>query len=149
MQSPLRIPWIHRGWTPAPMDCSMPGFPTHYQPTPGAYSNSGPSSQWCHPTISFSVVLFSCLQSFPESGSFPTSQFFTSGGQSIRASASVSVLLMNIQGWFPLGLTGLILQSTGLPRVFSGTTVRKHQFFSTHPSLWSTSHTHTWLLKKP
>ena len=103
MQSPLRIPWIHRGWTPAPMDCSMPGFPTHYQPTPGAYSNSGPSSQWCHPTISFSVVLFSCLQSFPESGSFPTSQFFTSGGQSVGVSASASVLSMNIQDWFPLG----------------------------------------------
>ena len=100
-------------------------------------SNSCPLSQWCRPTISSSVVPFSsCLQSFPASGSFPVSQLFTSGGQSIGASASASVLSMNIQDLFPLGLTSLIsLQSKGLPRVFSSTTIRKHQFFSTQPSL--------------
>ena len=101
-------------------------------PTPGAYSNSCSSSRWCHPTISSSVVPFSsCLQSFPALGSFQMSQFFTSGGQSIGVSASASVLLMNIQNWLPLGLTGWIsLQSRGLSRVFSNTTVQKHQFFS-------------------
>ena len=95
-------------------------------PTPGACSNSCPLSWWCHPTISSSVVPFSsCLQSFPASGSFPMSQFFTSGDQSIGVSASASVLPMNIQDWFPLGLTGLIsLQSRGLSRVFSNTTVK-------------------------
>ena len=120
-------------------------------PTPEACSNSCPSSRWCHPTISFSVVPFSSrLQSFPASGSFPISQFFASGGQSIWVSASASVLPMNIQDWFPLGLTGLIsLQSKGLSRVFSNTTVQKHQFFGTQPSLWSNSHIHTWLLEKP
>ena len=92
---------------------------------------------------------FSFPQSFPTSGSFPMSQFFTSGGQSIGASASSSVHPMNIQGWFPLGLTGLIsLQSKGLSRVFSNATVRKHQFFSTQSSLLSNSHIHTWLLGK-
>ena len=101
-------------------------------PTPGACSNLCPSSQWCHPTISSSVVPFSsCLQSFPASGSFPMSQLFTSGGQSIGASASV--LPTNIQDWFPLGLTGLIsLQSKGLSRVFSNTTVHKYQLFGAH-----------------
>ena len=111
-------------------------------PTPGAYSNSCPSSRWCHPTISSSVVPFSsCLQSFPASGSFQVSPFFTSGGQSIGVSASAfnevsaSVLPVNIQDWFPLGLTGLIpLQSKGLSRVFSSTTIWKHQFFSAQPS---------------
>ena len=95
-------------------------------PTPGVYSNSCPSSQWCHPAISSSVILFSfCLQSFPASGSFPMSQFFTSGGQSVGVSVSASVLPMNIQGWFPLGWTGWIsLQSKGLSRVFSNTTVQ-------------------------
>ena len=102
-------------------------------PTPRVGSNSCPSSRWCHPTISSSVVPFpSCLQSFPASGSFPMSQLFTSGGQSIGVSASTSVLPMNIQDWFPLGWTGWIsLQSKGLSRVFSNTTVQKHQFFST------------------
>ena len=120
-------------------------------PTPGVYSNSCPLSRWCHPTISFSVVPFSsCPQSFPASGSFPMSRFFVSSGQSIGVSASASVLPMNIHDWFPLGLTGLIsLQSKGFWRVFSSTTVRKHQFFSTQPSLWSNSHIHTWLLEKP
>ena len=99
-------------------------------PTPGVYPNSCPSSPWCHPTISFSVIPFSsCPQSFPESGSFQMSQFFAWGGQSIEASASASVLPMNIQDWFPLGWTGWIsLQSKGLSRVFSNTTVQKHQF---------------------
>ena len=106
-------------------------------PTPEACSNSCPSSQWCHPSISSSVVPFSsCLQSFPASGSFQMSQFFTSGGQSIGVSASASVLPMNSQDWLPLWLTGLIsLQSKGLWRVFSNTTVPKHQFFSAQLSL--------------
>ena len=100
-------------------------------PTSRVCSNSFPLSRWCHPTISSSDIPFSsCLQSFPESGSFPMSQLLASGGQSIRASASASVLPMNIQVWFPLGFTGLIsLQSKGLSRVFSNTMVQKHQFF--------------------
>ena len=103
------------------MDCSTPGLPVRHQLLPRAYSNSCPLSQWCHPTISSSVDPFSfCLQSFPASRSFQKSQFFISGGQSIGTSASTSVLPMNIQGWFPLGLTGWIsLQSKGLSRVFS------------------------------
>ena len=127
------------------MDCSMPGFPVHHQ-LPELAETHVHWSQWCHPTISSSVVPFySCLQSFPASGSFPVSQFFTSGGQSIGASASASVLLMSIQNWFPLGLPGLIsLQSKGLSKVFSSITVQKHQFFSTRLSLWSNSHIHTW-----
>ena len=118
--------------------------------TPGAYSDSCPSSQWCHPTISSSVIPFSsCPQSFPASGSFPTSQIFASGGQSIGASAS-AVLTMNIHNWFPLELTGLIsLQSKGLSRVFSNTTFQKHQFFRAQLSLCSNSHIRTWLLEKP
>ena len=113
-------------------------------------SNSRPSSWWCHPTISSSVISFSSrLQPFPASGSFPMSQFFTSGGQSIRASTSASVLPMNIQDRFPLGLTCLIsLQSKGLSKVFSNTTVQKHQSFGAQPSLWSSSYIHTWLLEK-
>ena len=120
-------------------------------PTPGAYSNSCPSSWWCHPTISSSVFPFSsCLQSFPASGSFQISQFFTSGGQSIGVSASASVLPMNIQDWFPLQLTGLIsLLCKWLSRVFSNTRVQKHQFFGIQLSLWSNSHIHTWPLEKP
>ena len=102
-------------------------------PTPRGFTDSCPLSQWCHPTISSSVVPFSSrLQSFPASGSFQMSQFFTSGGQTIGVSASASVLPMNIQDWLLLGLTGLIsLLSKGLSRVFSNTTVQKHQFFST------------------
>ena len=104
--------------------------------TPRVYSNSSPLSRWCHPAISSSVPFFSHLQSFPASGSFQKSQFFASGGQSIEVPASTSVLLMNIQDWFPLGWTGWIsLQSKGLSRVFSNTTVQKHQFFSTQLSL--------------
>ena len=118
-------------------------------PTSGAYPNSCPSRHWCYPTISSSVIPFSsCPQSFPASGSFPMSQFFALGGQSIGASASV--LLMNSQDWSPLGWTGWIsLQSKGLSRVFSNTTVQRHQFFSAQLSLWSNSHICTWLLEKP
>ena len=116
-------------------------------PTPRACSNLCPSSRWCPPTILFSVVPFSQLQSFPASGSFQTSQFFASDG-SIGVSASASVLPMNIQDWFPLGLIGWIsLQSKGLSRVFSNT-IQKHQFFSAQLSSWSNSHIHTWLLEK-
>ena len=108
-------------------------------PTPGVYPNACPSNQWCHPTISSSVVPFSsCLQSFPASGSFQMSQLFTSGGEVIGASASTSVLPMNTQDWSPLGWTGWIsLQSKGLSRVFSNTTVQKHQFFCAQLSLYS------------
>ena len=120
-------------------------------PTPGVHSNSCALSQRCHPAISSCVVPFaSCLQSFPASGSFPMSQFFPSGGQSIGISASSSVLPMNIQDWFPLGLTGWIsLQSKGLSRVFSNTTVQKHHFFGAQLSSQSNSHIHTWQLEKP
>ena len=120
-------------------------------PTPRAYSNSHSLRQWCHPTISSSVIPFSSgLQSFPALGSFPMSWFFSPGGQSIEVSASASVPPMNTQDWSPLEWTGWIsLQSKGLSRVFSNTTVRKHQFFSAQLSLWSNSHIHTWLLEKP
>ena len=119
-------------------------------PSSGSCSNSCPLSQWCHPTISSSVILFSfCLLSFPASVSFPMSWLFASGGQSTTASALPSVLPMNIWGWFPLRLTGLIsLQSKGLSRVFSNTTVQKHQFFDIQSSLWPNSHIHTQLLEK-
>ena len=111
-------------------------------PTPGVHPNPCPLSQWCHATISSSVIPFSsCLQIFPASRSLPMSQFFTSGGQSIGVSASASVLPMNSQVWFPLGWTGWIsFQSKWLSRVFSNTTVQKWQFFSTQLSLWSNSH---------
>ena len=120
-------------------------------PTPRVYSNSCPLSWWCHLTISSSVVPFSShLQSFPASESFQMSQFFASGSQSTGVSASASVLLMNIQDWFPLGWAGWILAVQGtLNTVFSNTTVQKHQFFGTQLSLWSNSHIHTWLLEKP
>ena len=134
--------WPHR------LQHTRPPCPS---PTPGVYPNSCPLSQWCHPTISSSVVsFFSRLQSFPASGSFPMSQLFTSGGQNIGASVSASVLPMNIQGWFPLGLTSLIsLKSKGFSKVSSSTTIWKHQFFTAHHSLWSNSHTCTWLLERP
>ena len=114
-------------------------------------SNSCPLSQWCYLTISFSAAFFSCCpQSFPASGSFPVSQLFTSNGQSTAASGSASVLPVNAQDWFPLGLTGLItLQSKGLSRVFSSTRVWRHQFFGSQSSLWSSSHIQTWLQEKP
>ena len=118
-------------------------------PTPGASSNSCPVSRWCHPTISSSVVPFSShLQSWPASGSFPMSQFFASDGQSFRVSASASVLPMNIQDSFPIGLTGWIsLQSKELSRVFYNTIVQKHQFFDAQLSWWSNSHIDTWFLE--
>ena len=120
-------------------------------PSPTAHSNSRPSSQWCHPTISSSVVPFSsCLQSFPASGSFPVSQFFTSVVQSIRVSATASVLPVNFQDWSPLGVTGFIsLKTKELSRVFCKTTFHKRPFFSAQQSLWSSSHVHTWLLENP
>ena len=117
---------------------------------PGVCENSSPLSWWCHLIISSSVTLFSHPQSFPASGSFPVSQLFTSGGQSMGASTSASALPMNIQDWFPLGLTDLIsLLSKGLSWIVYSTTVWKHQFLGTQPSLWSNSHIHTWLLEKP
>ena len=120
-------------------------------PTPGVHSDSRPSSQWCQPAISSSDVPFSsCPQSLPASGSFPMSQLFAWGGQSIGVSALASGLPMNTQDWSPLGWTGLIsLQSKGLSGVFSNTTVQKHQFFGTQLSSQSSSHIHTWPLEKP
>ena len=120
-------------------------------PSPRACSNSCPLSQWCNPTISSSVVPFSsCLQSFPASGSFLMNQVFASGGQNIWVSALASVLPINIQDWFPSGLTDLIsLQFKRLSRVFSNTTVQRHQFFGAQLSLRSNSHIHTRLLEKP
>ena len=117
-------------------------------PTPRVYPNSCPSSQWCHPAISSSVILFSSYpQSLPASGSFTMSQLFTSGGKSIGVIASASVLPMNTQDWSPLGWTGWIfLQSKGLSRVFSNTIVQKHQFYGARLSSQSNSHIHTWPL---
>ena len=117
--------------------------------SPGANSNSCPLSQWCHPAILTSVIHFSsCLQCFPPSASFPMCWLFASGDQSIGASASPSVLPINIQDWFPLWLTGWSCSPRD-SQESSPTTVQKHQFFSTHPSLWSNSHIHTWVLEKP
>ena len=130
------------------MDCNTPDFPVLHCLL--EFAQTCPLSWWCHPTISPSVAPFFCPQSFPASGYFPVNWLFVSGGQIIETWASASVLPMNIQGWFPLGLTGLIsLLSKGLPRVFSSITVRKHKFFSAQPSLWSNSHICTWLLEKP
>ena len=127
---------------PVVSDSLWPHRPQHVRPpcpsqTPRVYSNSCPLSQWCHSTISSSVIPFSsCLQSFPASGSFKMSQLFTWGGENIGVSASASDLLMNTQDWSPLGWTGWIsLQSRGLSRVFSSTTVQKHQFFRAQLSL--------------
>ena len=119
-------------------------------PTLWIYSNSCPSSWWCHPAISSSVVPFSCPQSLPTSGSFRMSQLFAWGGQSIGISALASFLPKNTQDWSPTEWTGWISsQSKGLSRVFSNTTVQKHQFFGTQPSSQSNSHIHTWPLEKP
>ena len=136
MSDSLQLHWLQHTRLPYP------------SPSPGACSNSCLLSRWCHPNISSSVIPFSsCLQYFPATGSLPVSWLFTSDSQSFGASASV--LPMNIQDWFPLGLTGLIsLQSKGLSRVFSNTTVQKHQFLSAWPSLWSNTHIHTWPLEK-
>ena len=108
------------------------------------------TESWCHPSISSSVISFpSWVQYFPESGSFLRSQYFASGGQNIGASASASALLMNTQGWFPLGLSGWIsFHSKGLSRLFSNTTVQKHQCYTAQPSIKSNTHTHAWLPEK-
>ena len=133
-------------------DSLRPYGPQHVRlpcpsPPPRACSNSCPSSRWYHPTVSV-VIFSSCLQSFPATGSFLMRWFFASGGQSMGVSESV--LPMNIQDWFPLGWASLIcLQSKGLLRVFSNTTVQKHQFFGAQPPLCSNSHLHIWLLEKP
>ena len=131
-----------------PMDCSTPGLPIHHHLL--EFNQTHVLSRWCFPTISSSVIPFSsCFQSFPASGSFPVSQFFPSGGQSTEVSASTSVLPMNTQDWSLLGWTGWIsLQSKGLSRVFSNTTVQKDQFFGVQLSLYSNSHIHTRLLEK-
>ena len=120
-------------------------------PTPGVHSDSRPLSRWCHPAIPSSVIPFSsCPQSLPASESFPMSQLFTWGGQSTGVSALASVLPMNIQDWSPLEWTGWIsLQSKELSRVFSNTTIQKHQFFGVQLSSQSNSHIHTWPLEKP
>ena len=154
-ETTLQIPWVQ-------FSCSVMSnslWPHGLQharlpcpsPTPRDYSDSCPLNRWCHPTILSSVVpFFSHLQSFPASGSFQMSQFFASGAQSIRVSASASVLPINIQDSFPLGWIGWIsLLSKGLSRDFSSTTVQKHQFFGTQLSLQSNSHIYTWLLEKP
>ena len=137
-------------------DSLRPHEPQHSRPpcpspSPRVPPNPCPLSRWSHPAISSCVVPFApCPWSFPASGSFQMSQLFASGGQSIGVSASTSVLPMNTQGWSPLGWTGWIsLQSKGLLRVFSNTTVQKHQFFGAHLSSQSNSHIHTWPLKKP
>ena len=119
-------------------------------PTPRVHPSSCPSSRWCHPAISSSVVPFSCPQSLPPSESLPMSQLFAWGGQSTGVSASASVLPKNTQDWSPLGWTGWIsLKSKGVTSIFSNTTVQKHQFFGAQPSSQSNSHIHTWLLEKP
>ena len=137
-------------------DSLWPHEPQHARPpcpspTPRVHWDSHPSSQLCHPTISSSVVPFSsCPQSFAASGSFPVSQLSASGGQNTGVSAWTSVPPLNTQDWSPLGWTGWIfLQSKGLSRVFSSTTVQKHQFFSAQLSSQSNYHIHTWLLEKP
>ena len=139
---PIFVCWTIQFRRSVMSDSLRPHEPQHTRPpcptpTPGVYPNSCPLSRWCHPTSSSSVVPFSsCPQSFPTSGSFQMSQLFTSGGQNIGVSASTSVLPMNTQDWFPLGWTGWIsLQSKGLSRVFSNTTVQKHQFFGAQLSL--------------
>ena len=128
-----------------PMNHSMPGLPVHHQ-LPEFTSNSRPLSQWCHPAISSSVIPFSsCPQSLSASQSFPMSQLFAWGGRSTGVSALASFLPKNTQDWSPLGWTGWIsLKSKGLSRVFSNTTVQKHQFFSAQPSSQSNCHIHTW-----
>ena len=137
-------------------DSLRPPEPQHARPpcpspSPGVHSNSHPSSQWCHPAISSSVVPFSsCPQSLPASESFPTSQLFAWGGQSTGVSALASFLPKKSQGWSPSEWTGCIsLQCKGLSRVFSNTTVQKHQFFGAQPSSQSNSHIHTWPQEKP
>ena len=156
----MKVPSVHFSHSVV-SDSLWPHELQHARPlclslTPRVYPNSCPLSRWCHPAISSSVIPFSsCPQSLPKSGSFPMSKLFTWGGQRIGFSALASVLPMNTQDWFPLRWTGWIsLQSKWLSRVFSNTTVQKHQFFGTQLSLedwmWeSNSHIHTWPLEKP
>ena len=133
-----------------PMNCIRHARPPCPSPTPRVHSNSHPSSQWCHPPISSSVVPFSCPQSLPASGSFPMSQLFAWGGQSTGVSALASFLPKNTQGWSSSEwIDWISLQSKGLSRVFSSTTVQKHQFFGAQLSLQSNSHVHTWPREKP
>ena len=132
----------HRGLQHTRLPCPSP--------SPRACSNSRPLSQWCHPTILSSVIRFSCLQSYPTSGSFPNSQHLPPGKQNIGGSSSALVLPMDIQDWFPLGLTDLIaLQFKELSRVFSSTALQKHQFFGAKTFLWCKSHICTWQLENP
>ena len=145
---PIPVGYSSWGWQ-SPILCHSHGLQHTRLPcpslSPGVCSNSCLLSQWCCLTVSSSAAVFSsCPQSFPASGSFPMSQLFASDSQNTRASASPTVFPMNIQGWFPLGLIGLIsLLSNRLSRVFSSTTIqRKHQFFGTQPSLWSNFHTY-------
>ena len=137
-------------------DSLQPHEPQHARPhcpspTPRVHPYPCPLSQWCHPTISSSVIPFSsCPQSFPASGSFQMSQLSASGDQSVGVSGSKSVSPMNTQDWSPLGWIGWISsQSKGLSKVFSNTTLQKHQFFGAQLSLYSNSHIHTWPLEKP
>ena len=142
VQSLSRVQLFETPWTHTRPPCPSP--------TPGDYSNSCPLSQWCHPTISSSVVPFSSRLQSQHQSLLTVSQFFASDGQSIGVSPSTSVLSMNIKDWFPLGWTGWIsLPSKGLSRVSSNTTVQKHQFFSAQPSSQSNSHIHTRPLEKP
>ena len=147
-QSFSSVQSLSRVWLCNPMNRSTPGLPVHHQLP--VYSNSCPSSRWCHPAISSSVVPFSsCPQSLLASGSFPMRQLFPWGRQSIGVSASASVLPVNTQDW-SLGWTGWIsLQSKLLSRVFSSTTVQKHRFFSAQLSSQSNSHIYTWPREKP
>ena len=139
---------VSDSWRPNESQHSRPPCSS---PNPGVHSDLCPSSPWCHPAISSSVVPFSsCPQSLPASESFPMSQLFTWGGQSTVASALASFLPKNTQGWSPSEWTGWIsLQSKGLSRVFSNTTLQKHQFFGSQLSSQSNSHVHTWPLEKP
>ena len=133
-----------------PMNHSMPGLPTHHQLLESTQTHVHRVDDAIQPSHPLSFPSPLAFNLFPASGSFPVSQLFASGSQSIRVSASTSVLPMNTQGWSPLGWTGWIsLQSKGLSRVFSSTAVRKHQFFCAQPSLWSNSHIHSLLLEKP
>ena len=151
MSDKVYIPRINPTWSQLQFSSVTQSCPTLCNTMNRVHSDSRPSSQWCHPAISSSVVPFSsCPQSLPASGSFPMSQLFTWGGQSTGVSVSASFLPKKSQGWSPSEWTGWIsLQSKGLSRVFSNTIVQKHQFFGTQPSSQSNSHIHTWPQEKP
>ena len=146
----LVVHWLSWVWLFGPQGLQHSTLPCPSL-SPRVCSDSCPFGQWCFLTIYLSASPFcSWPQSFPASGSFPMSWLFTSGGQTIGASASASVLPVNIPGWYPLGVSGLVsLLSKGLSRVFSSTTIWKHQFLATRLSSWPNSHIHTWLLEKP